>query len=138
MDGYIWCHYCEVERKPETLDYSGYCVFCGTKATVYAANDGPLAPGPALDVDDDVIESLTMDGEAVPLDGKRKINWKRKLTLSQLIGDSDGSETCGTCLYGSQVTDQIVSCPISHGKGAARHMDIHTQACRAYVPKVTQ
>ena len=137
MNGYMWCHYCNEERLPTSLDYSGYCVHCGTKAVAYAKNGGPLAKT-ELTVDVEVLEALTMDGEAVPLDKRRSINWHRRMTLAQMIGGTDKPETCGTCLYGTKITDVIISCPISQNRGATLHMNGHTPACRAYVPKPKQ
>lgn len=136
--GYMYCHYCEAERVPEQLDYSGYCVFCGVKSVQYSDSDGPLAPGPEPVPPPPEVEILNLDGDPMPIDAPRNIRWMRRLTLTQMVGPAGSATTCGSCAYSMAVTENIVSCPISAGRGAATHLDRQTPSCSVYMRRCDQ
>lgn len=136
--GYMYCHYCDAERMPVQLDFSGYCVFCGVKSVGYADDDGPLAPGPEPEPPPPEVELLNLDGDAAPIDAPRRIRWRRRLTLEQMVGGAEKAGTCGGCAYSMAVTDQIVNCPISAGRGAATHVSRRAPACSMFVRRIDQ
>ncbi len=74
----------------------------------------------------------------MPIDAPRHIRWRRRLTLGKMVGPAEKEGTCGGCAYSMAVTECIVSCPISSGRGAATHLDRRTPACSVYVRRIDQ